>query len=260
MKLDDPKPLVGIPADTWEENGLLFHSAGDKYFRALAQAAKVVPVMFPSLGSDLDADALLDRLDGVLMTGATSNVHPPRYQTDVSVRHEPYDELRDETTLPLIAKAIERGMPLFCICRGFQELNVALGGTLDTELQEIPGRLDHRAPKGVDLDIRYGPAHEIAITKGGLLDEVLGAPAARVNTVHRQGIAQVSSKLAVEAVAPDGTIEAVSVKGAPGFSLAVQWHPEYKAIGNPDSVKLFEAFGLAARRYARARRALRAAE
>ena len=143
----DSKPLVGLPADTFEDKGFVFHSIGDKYLRAVAEVAGSIPIMIPALDAEFDLEALLDRLDGVMMTGAVSNVHPPHYGAVATERHEPYDHRRDRLTLNLIAQVIERGMPLLCICRGFQELNVVLGGTLATELQELPGRLDHRAPR-----------------------------------------------------------------------------------------------------------------
>jgi putative glutamine amidotransferase len=246
-------PLVGLPSDTHEASGLVYHSIGDKYLRAVAEAARCAPVMLPSLGDGGLIEATLDRLDGVVMTGATSNVHPPRYGSRPTVDHEPYDHSRDAATLSLIPRVLARGMPLLCICRGYQELNVVLGGTLETEVQRGVGRLDHRAPPSDDLDIRYGPAHDVTLTPGGRLEAILGKPAARVNTVHRQAIARLADGLAVEARAPDGVIEAVSVKGATGFALGVQWHPEYKAAQNPDSVKLFEAFAAAARAYGLAR-------
>jgi putative glutamine amidotransferase len=245
--------LVGLPSDTYEEKGLVYHSIGDKYLRAVAEVARCAPVMLPSLGDARLIEETLDHLDGVVMTGATSNVHPPHYGGAPTPDHEPYDHERDSTTLSLIPRVIARGMPLLCICRGYQELNVVLGGTLETEVQRNPGRLDHRAPKSDDLDVRYGPAHDIAITPGGRLEAILGKSATRVNTVHRQAIARLADGLAVEAVAPDGLIEAVSVKDAKGFTLGVQWHPEYKAWANPDSVKLFEAFAAAARAYAQSR-------
>jgi putative glutamine amidotransferase len=145
---------------------------------------------------------------------------------------------------------LARNIPLLCICRGFQELNVALGGTLEGEVQRGPGRLDHRAPKRPDLDERYGPLHSIDITPGGRLEAILGSPRISVNSLHRQAVGRLAEGLAVEALAPDGIVEAASVKGATGFAIGVQWHPEYKASANPHSVKLFEAFGEAARRYA----------
>lgn len=243
------QPLVGLPADTYENHGLLFHSLGDKYVRAVVDVARCPAVMLPSIGEET-LDAILDHLSGVVMTGAVSNVHPPRYGAEPTPDHEPYDHGRDTTTLALIARVLGRGMPLLCICRGFQELNVVLGGTLHTEAQRFEGRLDHRAPESEELDVRYGPAHPIALTPGGRLEAILGKREAMVNTVHRQAIDRLAPRLTVEATAPDGIVEAVSVTGAQGFALGVQWHPEYKAASNPDSVRLFEAFGDAVRDYA----------
>jgi putative glutamine amidotransferase len=246
-------PLVGLPADTHESHGFLYHSLGDKYVRALAEVAKVTPVMIPSMIDALHLDGLLDHFDGILMTGAVSNVHPPHYGEEPTTDHEPYDHARDAMTLTLIKAVIERGIPLFCICRGFQELNVALGGSLETELQRGDGRLDHRAPKSEDVNVRYAPRHSIAVTKGGMLQRILGKSETMVNTIHRQGIKKLAPGLTAEATAPDGVIEAVSVKGAKAFAFGTQWHPEFRAAENPDSVKLFGAFGDAVRAHARAR-------
>jgi putative glutamine amidotransferase len=246
-------PLVGLPSDTYESNGLFFHSLGDKYVRAISEVARCLPVMIPSIGEALDIDALLDRVDGILMTGAVSNVHPPHYGEEPTSEHEPYDHSRDSTTLKLIKAVVARGMPLFSICRGFQELNVVMGGTLETELQKGEGRLDHRSRKVPDLDVRYGPAHKISIRPGGMLERILGKRETMINSIHRQGIKKLAPGLEVEATAPDGIIEAVSVKGAKTFAFGTQWHPEYKAAQNPDSVKLFEAYGDAVRAYAEQR-------
>jgi putative glutamine amidotransferase len=243
-------PLVGLPADTYESHGFLFHSLGDKYVRAVAEVSQCTPVMIPSMIDALQLEQLLDHFDGILMTGAVSNVHPPHYGEAPSADHEPYDHARDATTLKLIKAVIERGIPLFCICRGFQELNVVLGGSLETELQRGEGRLDHRAPKSDDNDVRYGPRHAIAIAPGGMLEAILGKRQTMINSIHRQGIKKLAPELAVEATAPDGVIEAVSVKGAKSFAFGAQWHPEYKARDNPDSVKLFAAFGDAVRQHA----------
>lgn len=246
-------PLVGLPADTYEDHGFLFHSLGDKYVRALADVAHVLPVMIPSLMDENNIHALLDHFDGVLMTGAVSNVHPPHYGESPSADHEPYDHNRDGTTLKLIRAVIDRGIPLFCICRGFQELNVVMGGTLQTELQNTAGKLDHRSPKSDDTDVRYAPRHMIAIAKGGMLERIIGKAETKVNSLHRQGVKTLGAGLNVEATAPDGVIEAVSVIGAKGFAFGTQWHPEYKAANNSDSVKLFNAFGDAVRAHARQR-------
>jgi putative glutamine amidotransferase len=243
-------PLVGLPSDTYESNHLLFHSLGDKYLRAVSDVAQCLPVMIPAIAEAMDLSALLDHFDGILMTGAVSNVHPPHYGGAPSVDHEPYDHHRDKLTLKLIRAVIDRGIPLFCICRGFQELNVVLGGTLETEVQRGSGRLDHRSRKVEDMDVKYGPVHAIAITPGGQLEGILGKPETMVNSLHRQAVENVAPGLNVEARAPDGIIEAVSVKGAKTFAIGTQWHPEYKAAGNPDSVKLFKAFGDAVRLHA----------
>jgi len=247
-------PLVGLPADTYESHGFLFHSLGDKYVRAVAEVAGCTPVMIPSMIDALQLEPLLDHFDGILMTGAVSNVHPPHYGEAPTADHEPYDHARDAITLKLIRAVIERGIPLFCICRGFQELNVVLGGSLEAELQRGEGRLDHRAPKSEDTDVRYGPRHAIAIAPGGMLERILGKRQTMINSIHRQGIKKLAPGLLVEATAPDGVIEAVSVKGAKSFAFGAQWHPEYKASDNPDSVKLFSAFGDAVRRHAAAAR------
>jgi putative glutamine amidotransferase len=252
-------PLVGLPADTYESSKLLFHSLGDKYARAVAEVSKCLPVMIPSLAEAMDLDALLDHFDGIVMTGAISNVHPPHYGGEPTADHEPYDHSRDSLTLRLIRAVIDRGIPLFCVCRGYQELNVVLGGTLETEIQRGERRLDHRSRKVDNLDMKYGPVHSIAITAGGLLEEILGRREILVNSLHRQGIAGLAPGLTIEARAPDGIIEAVSVKGAKTFAIGVQWHPEYKAASNPDSVKLFDAFGDAVRKHAAQRSALRLA-
>jgi putative glutamine amidotransferase len=249
---DTTLPLVGLPADTYEKSGFQFHSLGDKYVRALTDVSKVLSVMIPSFINEQQINALLDHFDGVLMTGAVSNVHPPHYGEAATEAHEPYDHGRDQTTLKLIRAVIDRGIPLFCVCRGFQELNVVMGGTLETELQSAPGRLDHRGHTD-DPDVRYAQVHDIAIAKGGLLERILGKSTTRVNSVHRQGVKTLGPGLEVEATAPDGIIEAVSVKGARSFAFGAQWHPEYKAAQNPDSVKLFTAFGDAVRAHARER-------
>ena len=246
-------PLVGLPADTHESHGFLYHSIGDKYTRAVAEAANCSPVMIPSMIDVLQLDALLDHFDGILMTGAVSNVHPPHYGEPPSADHEPYDHARDATTLKLISRVIERGIPLFCVCRGFQELNVVMGGTLETELQRGEDRLDHRAPKNDDTDVRYGPSHVVNIRAGGMLERILGKRETMVNSIHRQGIKRLAPGLAAEATAPDGIIEAVSVREARTFAFGTQWHPEYKALNNPDSVKLIAAFGDAERAHARLR-------
>lgn len=249
-----PMPLVGLPADTFLRGEHVFHGVGDKYVRSVALAAGVLPVMIPSLGDVLSLKDLLSRLDGVMMTGSVSNVHPSHYGHPPDQRAEPHDDARDATTLDLIRMTLDLGLPLFVICRGIQELNVALGGTLLSEVQDLPGRLDHREIKHDDMDTRYEPRHKIALASGGMLESLLGSREIEVNSLHRQAIDRLAPGLRVEATAPDGTIEAVSVSGARSFALGVQWHPEYKVMDNPDSVKIFAAFGDAVRAFARERR------
>ena len=188
--------------------------------------------------------------DGILLTGAASNVHPGRYGQHVHDPGLPQDTARDATTLPLIRAALKRGIPLLAICRGFQEINVALGGTLHQAVHEVDGMLDHREENSHSLDQQYGPAHRIGLVAGGRLAHMLdGATNLTVNSLHGQGIAQLAPGLTVEARADDGLVEACTVADAPGFTLAVQWHPEWRSADNPDSMKLLHAFGQACRRY-----------
>jgi len=186
-------------------------------------------------------------VDGLFFTGSPSNVSPKLYGGPSPREGVLQDEHRDETTLPLLNAAIEMGKPVFCVCRGFQELNVALGGTLHQHLQELPGRIDHREDKDAPLDVQYGPAHDITVHEGGMLAKLLPERRFSINSLHSQGIDRLSPRLRVEAQAPDGTIEAVSMPDAKAFLLAVQWHPEWKWAENPVSRALFAAFGEAVR-------------
>jgi putative glutamine amidotransferase len=251
-------PLVVVPACVKQIDTSTFHAVQEKYLLALRDVARAAPLIVPAFGWDmLPLDTLLDTVDGVLLTGSPSNVEPRHYGTTSreGVKHDPQ---RDATTLPLIRRAIERAVPLLAICRGIQELNVALGGSLHQHVEELPGRLDHRSPRGRPLDERYAPRHDVKLTPGGYLARRLGCDSILVNSLHGQGIDRVAPGLAVEAVAEDGTIEAVSVTGAAAFALGLQWHPEYRAAENPISRSLFEAFGEACRERA-ARRRLNAA-
>ncbi len=248
------KPLIGVPACVKEIDDNSFHAVGDKYLRAVTEAVQGLPIVIPAFGENgVDLRDLVWRLDGLLLTGSPSNVYPLHYGTEPHPGAEPHDLERDATTLPLIRLALESAVPLLAICRGMQELNVALGGSLHARLQELPGRMDHRRPKHDDPDVQYGPRHEVALTPGGAFEALAGAREITVNSLHGQALDRVAEGLAVEAVAPDGTIEAVSVTGAPAFALGVQWHPEYKALENPFSTRLFSGFGEAARARARER-------
>ncbi len=259
MQTTAPLPLVAVPACMKEVGGQPFHAVGDKYVRALATASGVLPLVMPNLGDEVDMRQLLASIDGLMLTGSPSNVHPRHYGLAATPEAEPHDEARDAVTLPLIRAAIDGGVPLFCICRGFQELNVVLGGTLFARVHEQPGRLDHRSPNSGDMALDYAPRHALAMTPGGLLERILGKPATEVNSLHWQAVDRLAEGLTCEGRAPDGTIEAVSVTGAKAFALGVQWHPEYRVMDNPDSLALFAAFGAAVRARQEARRRAAAA-
>ena len=246
-----PLPLVGIPACTRQLGHHPFHVVGDKYVRAVSDGAGALPLLIPALGDDLDIGDLVARLDGLLVTGSPSNVEPHRYEGPASVPGTLHDPRRDSTTLPLIRAALDAGVPVLAICRGIQELNVALGGTLHQRVQELPGKLDHRADDTRPVEEQYGKVHPVRLTPGGLLARITGREEIRVNSIHAQAIDRLAEGLAVEAVAPDGLIEAVRVADAPGFALAVQWHPEWRFRECPDSTALFEAFGAACAERAR---------
>jgi len=231
-----------------------FHCVGEKYIAAVADAAAAIPVLVPALGDAVDWEALLAGLDGILLTGSPSNVEPHHYGGPPSEPDTWHDPHRDATTLPAIRRVVDAGMPLLAICRGFQEMNVAYGGSLHQRLHTVPGLLDHREDKEAPLDVQYGPAHEIELAADGQLAGIAGARRVRVNSLHSQGVDRLGAGLAVEARAPDGLIEAFRVDGAPAFTLAVQWHPEWQVMSNVFSRALFAAFGQAAReRWARHR-------
>src|SRR6201997_318158 len=236
-------PLVGIPTCLRKVNERCFHGVNEKYLNAVIDAAKCLPVLIPAVGSKVDVRALLDRLDGLLLTGSPSNVHPSHYGAEPSHPEILHDPERDATTLPLIREAARRDLPILAICRGIQELNVALGGTLHQRVHEVPGRLNHRSPKG-SPDGPYGPAHSVALTPDGILASLAGVVEVMVNSLHSQGIDRLAPKLRVEAVAPDGQIEAVSLPGTK-FVVGVQWHPEYKVLENSLSRALFSEFAQA---------------
>ncbi|HEV2228716.1 MAG TPA: gamma-glutamyl-gamma-aminobutyrate hydrolase family protein [Steroidobacteraceae bacterium] len=240
------RPLIGIPADRRMVGHHPFHMVGEKYARAVLDAAGAAPLLIPSLAGELDFTELLERLDGLLFTGSPSNVEPHHYEGPPSAPGTLHDPARDATTLPLIRKAVESGVPVFGICRGFQEMNVAFGGTLHQKLHEVPGHLDHRDDESQPLDVQYGPAHEVTLEPGGLLRSLSDSDRIRVNSLHSQGIDRLGAPLAVEARAPDGVIEAFRVREATTFALAVQWHPEWRVMADSFSRALFAAFGRAA--------------
>jgi putative glutamine amidotransferase len=240
------RPLIGIPADRRMVGHHPFHMVGEKYARAVIDAAGAAPLLIPSLAEELCFEELLERLDGLLFTGSPSNVEPHHYDGPPSAPGTLHDPARDATTLPLIRHAVDAGLPVFGICRGFQEMNVAFGGTLHQKLHEVPGLLDHRDDETQPLDVQYGPAHEVTLEPAGLLRSLADGDRIRVNSLHSQGIERLGPLLAVEARAPDGVIEAFRVRAAASFAIAVQWHPEWKVMTNPFSRALFAAFGKAA--------------
>jgi putative glutamine amidotransferase len=235
---------VGIVCDRKISGDMPVHQANDEYIIAIRDGAGALPLLIPSTDTPLDIAAVLGAVDGLLFTGSPSNVAPSHYGATARPGTE-LDERRDATTLPLLRAASASATPLLAICRGFQELNVALGGSLHQHVQEIPGRLDHREPKDVPLEVEYGPAHAIAIAPGGLLARLSGLTEAKVNSLHHQGIDRLAPSLSVEATAPDGQIEAVSLVGAKAFLLGVQWHPEWQFARDPVSRAIFAGFGAA---------------
>ena len=233
---------VGIISDRRVFDGMAVHQANDEYIEAIRRGAGAFPLLIPSTDSPLDPAAILAQVDGLLFSGAPSNVAPIQYGQTARPGTE-MDEIRDATSLPLLRAAISSGKPVLAICRGFQELNVALGGSLHQHVHEIPGRLDHREPADVSREMEYAPAHPIDIVPDGLLARLSGQSQAKVNSLHHQGIDRLAPGLKAEAHAPDGQIEAVSMPGAKAFLLGVQWHPEWQFARDPLSLALFRGFG-----------------
>jgi putative glutamine amidotransferase len=234
--------IIGIPACTREVDGMIQHATPARYGAAVVGGVGGMPIILPPIGEGLVK--LLDRLDGVLLSGSPSNVEPHHYGGGRSATPDRHDPHRDLTTLPLIRAAVAHGVPLLAICRGIQELNVALGGTLHQQVQDLPGREDHRGEAG-PLAFRYRPKHKVALS--GHLAALLGKSETMVNSSHEQAIDRLGEGLVAEAVAEDGTTEAVSLPSARGFVLGVQWHPEWAYTENEDSLALFRAFGAACR-------------
>jgi putative glutamine amidotransferase len=242
------RPVIGIPADRRMIGPHPFHAVGEKYIAAIAQAAECLPLLIPVLETPLDVTEILACVDGIFFTGSPSNVEPQHYAGQASAPGTLHDPHRDATTLSLIPRAVAGGIPVFGVCRGFQEMNVAMGGSLHQRLHEIAGLDDHREDKEEPLDLQYAPAHDVVLERGGLLSKIAGTDRIQVNSLHGQGVERLGPDLAVEARAPDGLVEAFRVKSAPAFALAVQWHPEWKVMSNPFSRALFAEFGKAARK------------
>ena len=237
-----PPPIVGIVCNRWQSGDGISQRVGEPFVTAVRDGVCALPFLVPALAPPLSAVDVLESVDGLLFTGAESNVFPERYGAEPARKNILFDEARDATTLPLLGAAIAAAKPVLCICRGFQELNVALGGTLFQEVHKVPGRFDHRERADADLEIQFGPAHKISICEGGILSRIVSKRSFVVNSLHGQGIDRQSPVLFTEAYAPDGQIEAVSMPSAKSFVLGLQWHPEWHWSENPLSRAIFAAF------------------
>ena len=249
-------PIVGVIGSAHMAEGKFpAQRVSERILRAAAEAARALPLIFAGTPEITDIGALLDAVDGILLTGARANVHPSHFGAEEHPAYEPYDQPRDALALKVIEAAVARGLPLFGICRGFQEMNVAYGGSLHPEIRELPGRINHRALRlangeiNADPKVIYAERHEVRLTPGGVFANLLGRDTIRVNSLHGQGILMPGKRIVVEGIAEDDTIEAIRVDGAGGFALGVQWHAEFVADPNPVNRTLFEAFGTALREY-----------
>ncbi|PHS79345.1 MAG: gamma-glutamyl-gamma-aminobutyrate hydrolase [Rhodospirillaceae bacterium] len=247
------QPIVAVSACVKDVDGYLNYAVATKYVDALVEASGVTPLILPALGFGTHCEDVLDMCDGLYLTGSVSNVEPHHYDGAPSANGTLHDAARDATTLPLVLRAIEDGIPVFAICRGFQEMNVALGGTLHQQVHEVEGLNDHREDRTQTPDVYFGPAHDIALTKGGKLSELCNDLTVQVNSLHGQGIDKLADGLEIEARAPDGLVEAFHVKDTKAFALGVQWHPEWKVMENEFSRALFDKFGEACRKRAQDR-------
>jgi putative glutamine amidotransferase len=253
------RPVVGVIGNAYRiEDRFATQMVGERNLRAVAEVSGALPLMFAATPDITDIGALLDAVDGVVLTGARANVHPSRFGTEPDSRHEPYDIHRDDLALALSEACVARGIPLFGICRGFQEMNVAFGGSLHPEIRELPGRMNHRMPRLAsgeihpDPNVIFADRHDVALIPNGAFAKILGCENIRVNSLHGQGILEPGQRVVVEGVAEDGTIEAIRIAEAPSFALGVQWHAEYDPQRNPINRALFQAFGEALEAHRRA--------
>jgi putative glutamine amidotransferase len=248
------RPIVGVIGNAHLiENRFAVQAVGERNLRAVSEVSDALPLMFAGLPDITDIGALLDVVDGVLLTGGRANVHPSRFKTEPDPKHEPYDNSRDDVALTLAEICVARGVPIFGVCRGLQEMNVAFGGSLHPEIRELPGRINHRMPRlengeiHPDHTVVFADRHDVHLTPKGTFASLLGRDTIRVNSLHGQGILEPGSRIVVEGIAEDGTIEAIRIAEAPGFALGVQWHAEYDPQRNPINRALFQAFGAALR-------------
>ena len=244
------KLLVAVVSDRRQIDAAhYFHMVGEKYLQALISASGVYPIGLPSMADDLDVAEILDRVDGLFLTGSPSNVEPAHYDGHPSKPGTWHDPDRDGVALPLIPAAVEAGLPLFSVCRGFQEMNVAFGGTLHQLVHEVPRYNLHKEDSDASIEIQYGPSHEVTFIADGLLEQITGKQTVIVNSLHSQAVDRLADGLEVECTADDGLIEAFVVKDAPAFALGVQWHPEWMVQDDETSMAIFQAFGDACRKH-----------
>ncbi len=246
------KPVVGVIGNSTQVEGrFAVQAAGERNLRAIAEVAGALPLIFGGCPEFTDLGALLDTVDGIVLTGARANVHPTHFGHEPGTAYEPYDQRRDAMALELVRACVARGVPVFGICRGFQEMNVAFGGTLHPEIRELPGRMNHRMPRlengeiHPDPNVIFADRHDVALAKGGAFSGLLGCDTIRVNSLHGQGILEPGQRIVIEGIAEDGTIEAINIRDAASFALGVQWHAEYDPQTNPINRTLFKAFGAA---------------
>ena len=244
------RPVVGVIGSVHLAEGrFAAQRVGEKNLRAVADVAEALPLIFAGSPEITEIGALLEAVDGVMLTGGRANVHPSRFGAEPDPRYEPYDTPRDALALALVEACVARGVPLFGICRGCQEMNVAFGGSLHPEIRDLPGRMNHRMPRLENGEIHPDPLvvfadrHEVRLVPGGAFATILGRETIRVNSLHGQGILEPGGRVVVEGVAEDGTIEAIRIADAPGFALGVQWHAEHDPQRNPINRALFQAFG-----------------
>lgn len=245
------RPVVGIIGNAQLINEQYpTHASGTMNSCAVAHVAGCLPMIVPADPSFVSVEELLETCDGFLLTGGRPNVHPEEYGEAETPAHGDFDRGRDAITLPLVRACVERGQPVLGVCRGFQEVNVAMGGSLHPEIRELPGRDNHRMPPDGSLEEKFALRHIVTLSEGGPFHQVFGAREVLTNTLHGQGINRPGARVVIDGYAPDGTPEAIYIKDAAGFTMAVQWHPEWNAANDPVSRPLFEAFGQAVRAFA----------
>jgi putative glutamine amidotransferase len=242
------RPVVGIIGNAHLINDEYpAHAGGSMNSAAVSRVADCLPVIIPPDPELVQVDELLAACDGFLLTGGRPNVHPAEYGEPETEAHGPFDRGRDAITLPLVRACVDRGQPLLGLCRGFQEVNVAMGGTLHPEIRDLPGRDNHRMPPDGTLEEKFALRHMVTLSDAGPFARLFGARQVLTNTLHGQGIKDAGDRVVIDGHAPDGTPEALYVRDAPGFALAVQWHPEWNADQDAVSRPLFAAFGAACR-------------